>query len=103
MRSKPVLLVGALALFTFGIRPVSAQIVYDNFTTDTGYYLDENLPNPTGGPIAENGNEITLSTGAPTTIGSFTFEYFITPAVYTGTETVRIRFYNLDGGPISDI
>src|SRR4051794_26657662 len=86
----------ALLLCSFALAQPSAalaQIVYDNFTTDLGIFLDQKT--------LENGDQITLAPGTGRTVTDFTFEYWITPASFQGTETVDIRFYKLDGGPIS--
>lgn len=84
------------ALFVLAAAPAQAQlVVYDNFTTPLNKYLDEGT--------LESGDEVTLAIAGPTTtIDNFTFEYWLDPAKATGTETVRIRFYELvSGAPAS--
>jgi hypothetical protein len=68
-------------------------VLYDNFGTDLHKFLDETN--------AEAGDQITIAPALPTVAQTFTFEYFLKTTAATGNETVDIRFYQLDGGPLA--
>ena len=76
----------AFAAFTLFVGSIHAAIVYDNVTTDQGFFNNSKL---------ETGDEITLA-GPERLLTDFFFYYYgdFDP---TGDERARLRFYEMDG------
>ena len=75
-----------IALVTPLVSSVHGAVVYDNVTTDEGFFNDSQL---------ETGDEITLA-GPERMLTDFYF-YYYGDFVATGDERARLRFYEMDG------
>lgn len=81
-RFLPLLVAGFMLFFG----SANAAVIYDNVTTDEGFFNDS---------LLETGDEITLA-GPERLLTDFLF-YYYGDFVATGDERARLRFYEMDG------